>query len=149
MTNGPVPDTESAGGTQKLGSTRRGALIAFRVLGLLTLAAGVFQIVLAGLGAFGASFDTHRMLGGIIGIATIVLLILMLIARPSRSAVVMAVLLPVLAFGLQPVLANLGDDNDAWFGGLHALNGLVILGVLGRLTGMAAAETRSAPSTTE
>ncbi|MDN5855643.1 MAG: DUF6220 domain-containing protein [Actinomycetia bacterium] len=115
------------------GGFRRGALVTFRALGAITLIACVVQIVFAGLGAYGASFDAHRMLGGIIGALTLLMLILVLVARPSWTAVGITVLLVLLATAGQTILANLGDDTDAWFGGIHALNGLVIMGLLSRL----------------
>ena len=112
---------------------RRGAFAAFRALCVLTLVACVLQIVLAGHGAFGAGYDDHRLLGMIIEALTVVILVLALIARPSRSAVGLTVLLVVLATFGQYGLASLGSDRDAWFGGLHALNGLLIMGILSRL----------------
>ncbi|UPK75269.1 DUF6220 domain-containing protein [Nocardioidaceae bacterium SCSIO 66511] len=114
-------------------SIRRGAFAAFRALGVLTLVACVLQIVLAGHGAFGAGYDDHRFLGMIIEALTVVILVLGLIARPSKSAVGVTVLLVVLATFGQYGLASLGSDQDAWFGGLHALNGLLIMGILSRL----------------
>ena len=119
--------------TDRPGGLRRGALLALRALGALTLLACVVQIVFAGLGAYGASFDAHRMLGGTIGALTLVMLILVLVARPSWAAVGITVILVLLATAGQTILANLGDDTDAWFGGIHALNGLVIMGLLSRL----------------
>ncbi|PSL04254.1 hypothetical protein CLV30_106260 [Haloactinopolyspora alba] len=116
------------------GRVRSTALAVFRVLAVATLAAIAVQFVFAGLGAFGASLDPHRSLGYAIAAACILLLIVMLVARPSRTATALAVLLPVLAV-LQMVLATLGDDTDAWFGGLHALNGLAIMGLTARLAG--------------
>ncbi len=56
------------------------------------------------------------------------ILILALIARPGTRAVVLAVLLFVLAVLVQSVLASLAD-NTLLFGGLHALDGLAILGI--------------------
>lgn len=115
------------------GGLRRGALAVFRGLGAITLLACVVQIVFAGLGAYGASFDAHRALGGIIMLLTILMLLVVLLARPSWQAVGLTLLVVVLATVVQTVLANLGDDTDAWFGGIHALNGLVIMGLLSRL----------------
>lgn len=116
------------------GGFRRGALAAFRAIGAITLLACVVQIVFAGLGAYGASFDAHRTLGGIISMLTLLMLIVVLIARPSWVTVGLTVLVVLLASAGQSILANLGDDTDAWFGGLHALNGLLIMGLLSRLS---------------
>lgn len=126
------------------GGFRRGTLATFRALGAITLIACVVQIVFAGLGAYGASFDAHRTLGGIIGALALLMLILVLVARPSWPAVGITVLLVLLATAGQTILANLGDDIDAWFGGIHALNGLVIMGLLSRLAfGTQFASTRA------
>lgn len=121
-------------GPAPMGRVRRAALVVFRVLGVITLLAIAVQFVFAGLGAFDASLDPHRVLGGIIGMLAILMLVPMLIARPGWRWVLLTVLLVVLATVLQPVLAGLGDDTDAWFGGVHALNGLAIMGLTGRLT---------------
>ena len=115
------------------GGFRRGSLAAFRAIAGLTLLACVVQIVFAGLGAYGASFDAHRVLGGVIQMLAILMLMLALIARPSWSSVGITVLTVLLSTVGQTVLAGLGDDTDAWFGGIHALNGLVIMGLLSRL----------------
>jgi Family of unknown function (DUF6220) len=117
--------------------SRRGALVAYRwfLLGFLLL--GAVQIFLAGLGAFrldntGVSGDTafapHRAVGFAMAGVALVILILALIARPGTRAVVLAVLLFVLAVLVQSVLASLAD-NTVLFGGLHALDGLAILGI--------------------
>ncbi|UYM07599.1 DUF6220 domain-containing protein [Solicola gregarius] len=116
------------------GGFRRGALAVFRAIGAITLLACVVQIVFAGLGSYGASFDAHRTLGGIIGMLTVLMLIVVLVARPSWLSVGLTVLVVLLATAGQTILANLGDDTDAWFGGIHALNGLVIMGLLSRLS---------------
>jgi hypothetical protein len=55
-------------------------------------------------------------------------LILVLIARPSTRAAVLAAVMFVLAFLAQSLLASLAD-NTVLFGGLHALDGLAILGI--------------------
>ena len=125
----------------ELTSVRRGALAAYRwlrwalLLGFLLL--GAVQIFLAGLGAFrldntGVSGDTafapHRAVGFTMGGVALVILILALIARPGTRAVVLAAVMFVLAFLAQSLLAGLAD-NTVLFGGLHALDGLAILGI--------------------
>jgi len=116
---------------------RRRALVAYRWLLLGFLLLGAVQIFLAGLGAFrldntGVSGDTafapHRAVGFAMAGVALVILILALIARPGTRAVVLAVLLFVLAVLVQSVLASLAD-NTLLFGGLHALDGLAILGI--------------------
>jgi hypothetical protein len=116
---------------------RRAAQTGYRWLLLAFLMLGAVQIFLAGLGAFrldntGVSGDTafapHRAVGFTMGGVALVILILALIARPGTRAVVLAAVMFVLAFLVQSVLASLAD-NTVLFGGLHALDGLAILGI--------------------
>ncbi|WP_298326827.1 DUF6220 domain-containing protein [Haloactinopolyspora sp.] len=118
--------------THRISRVRTAALAVFRVLAFVTLAAVVVQIAFAGLGAFGASFDPHRDLGTAIGALILLLLVVMLVARSSRTAVLLTALLVVLGI-VQFAFARLGDDTDAWFGALHAVNALAIMGVTARL----------------
>jgi hypothetical protein len=124
-----------------LTSTRRGALIAYRWLLLAFLLAGAAQIFLAGLGVFsitshGAStdsaFSAHRSLGFTMAGAAIIILILALIARPGALPLALAGVLVVQTGLLQSLLAGLAD-NAALYGGLHALDGLLALGITGFL----------------
>jgi hypothetical protein len=123
--------------TSRFTSARRGALAAYRWLLLGFLLLGAVQIFLAGLGAFrldntGVSGDTafapHRAIGFAMAGVALVILILALIARPGTRAAVLAAVMFVLAFLAQSVLASLAD-NTVLFGGLHALDGLAILGI--------------------
>ena len=116
---------------------RRAAQAGYRWLLLAFLVLGAVQIFLAGLGAFridnlGVSGETafapHRAVGFTMGGVALVILILALIARPGPRAVVLAAVMFVLAFLAQSVLASLAD-NTVLFGGLHALDGLAILGI--------------------
>ena len=116
---------------------RRAALVAYRWLLLGFLLLGAVQIFLAGLGAFrldntGVSGDTafapHRAVGFAMGGVALVIVILALIARPGTRAAILAAVMFVLAFLAQSVLASLAD-NTVLFGGLHALDGLAILGI--------------------
>jgi hypothetical protein len=59
-------------------------------------------------------------------VISLVLLILALIAWASRGTVIGTFVLAVLVIVAQVGLAALGD-SDKWFGGLHALDGMVIL----------------------
>ena len=131
----------SSTGTRSPDSTetglRRAAQAGYRWLLLAFLVLGAVQIFLAGLGAFrldntGVSGDTafapHRAVGFTMGGVALVILILALIARPGTRAVVLAAVMFVLAFLAQSVLASLAD-NTVLFGGLHALDGLAILGI--------------------
>ena len=63
------------------------------------------------------------------------LLILAALARAARSVWVGALVLAILAAVAQSGLAAGGEDNK-WVGGLHALDGMIILLLAGWLTGM-------------
>jgi hypothetical protein len=116
---------------------RRAAQTGYRWLLLAFLVLGAVQIFLAGLGAFridnlGVSGDTafapHRAVGFAMGGVALLILILALMARPGIRAVIGSALLFLLAVLVQSLLASLAD-NTVWFGGLHALDGLAILGI--------------------
>ena len=116
---------------------RRAAPAAYRGLLLGFLLLGAVQIFLAGLGAFridnlGVSGDTafapHRAVGFAMGGVALFILVLALIARAGVRAVILSAVLFLLAFLAQSVLASLAD-NAVLFGGLHALDGLAILGI--------------------
>jgi uncharacterized membrane protein len=122
---------------------RRGVDRAFVYLATLFFVAVLVQVFLAGVGTFGdhvakvedaSSFDAHRGLGFALGGVAVLLLILAAAARASRATWIGALVLAVLAFVLQSVLAGAGEDNK-WVGGLHALDGMVILLLAGWLTG--------------
>ena len=125
---------------------RRGAQAAYRWLLLLFLAACGAQIFLAGLGVFsfgagdsagGASaFDAHRSLGYALGGAAVLIFILALLARPGVAPLVLAGLLVIQTTLLQSLLAGLAD-NTALYGGLHALDGVLILASAGVQYGLA------------
>lgn len=89
------------------------------------------QFGLAGWGAFGGDFGVHGILGTVIGATSILLLIVTLVARPSKKFIWLAVALAVLAAPVQTVLAAVGFNVNPWFGALHALNGVVIFGLSG------------------
>jgi uncharacterized protein DUF6220 len=112
---------------------RRATRTGYRWLLLAFLLAVAAQIFLAGLGTF--SFDTgrpasgafsaHQALGYTLGAASILILVLALVARPGRLALWLAVALAVQTFLLQSLLDGLAD-NTVVFGGLHALDGFLI-----------------------
>jgi hypothetical protein len=121
----------------ELTGVRRGALAAYRWLLLGFLLLGAVQIFLAGLGAFrldntGVSGDTafapHRAVGFTMAGVALVILILALVARAGTRAAVLSAVLFLLAALAQSLLAGLADST-VLFGGLHALDGLVILGI--------------------
>src|SRR5690242_11873058 len=114
--------------------TRR-AMAAYRWVLLVFLLAVAVQIFLAGLGVFSFgngdrvggdhAFSAHQGLGFAIGGAAILLLVLAIAARAGKLAVWLAVALVVQTDLLQSLLDSLGGDSAA-FGGLHALDGLLI-----------------------
>jgi hypothetical protein len=142
----------AAAGTQipatgSLTPLRRGAFAGYRWLLLIFLLLGVVQIFLAGFGVFSlqgkevgapgeTAFDPHRSLGFALGGLAVIVLILALVARRSARSMVLAAVMFLLAFLGQSFLADLGGSN-AFFGGLHALDGLVILGIAGYLYSLA------------
>ena len=126
-----MQDRDVAAGT----GFRRGARAGYRWLLLVFLLAVAVQIFLAGLGVFSYgdgdraggdhAFSAHQGLGFAIGGAAILLLVLAIVARAGKLAVWLAVALVVQTDLLQSLLDSLGDDTAA-FGGLHALDGLLI-----------------------
>ena len=143
-----VADGTRTAVTASDGALRRRATTGYRWLLLVFLVAGAVQIFLAGLGVFhlhdygleAAAGDSalapHRELGFIMADIALLILLLALIARPgARKVILAAVLVLLTAFG-QPLLAGLGDDS-AVYGGLHALDGLLIIGIAGYLYGSA------------
>ena len=91
------------------------------------LALGAFRI--DNLGVSGDSaFAPHRAVGFAMAGVALLILILALMARPGVRALIGSALLFLLAVLVQSLLASLAD-NTVWFGGLHALDGLAILGI--------------------
>jgi hypothetical protein len=106
-----------------------GYLAAFFVLGVLV------QVYLAGIGIFGinsakvadaTSLNPHRAWGTVLMVLSLMLLILALIAWASRATVIGTLVLALLVIVAQTALAAAGE-NSKWTGGLHALDGMVIL----------------------
>jgi hypothetical protein len=107
-----------------------------RILAMATGTLAVIQFALAGYGAFRAldhhkGWGLHETLGTIIGVAALLVMIAALVARPGRPWLVASIVLFVLAGPVQPLLAQLGKDHGAWWGSLHALCGVAILGMCG------------------
>jgi hypothetical protein len=120
---------------------RRGAFLGYRWALLAFLLAGVAQIFLAGLGVFGladqgqavdTAFAPHRDLGFTMAGIALLILVLAVIARPGARAIIGSVVLVLLTSLMQSLLAGLADSH-AVFGALHALDGLLILGIAGYL----------------
>jgi Family of unknown function (DUF6220) len=113
----------------------RWATSAYRWLLLVFLLAVAMQIFLAGLGVFSFgngdraggdhAFSAHQGLGFAIAGISILLLVLAIAGRPGRLALWLAGALVVQTCLLQSLLDGLGGDSAA-FGGLHALDGLLI-----------------------
>ena len=121
---------------------RRYAFTGYRWLLFAFLLAGCAQIFLAGLGVFSfgdhdtaggtSAFDAHRTLGFTLAGVAIVIFVLALIARPGVAPVVLSGVMVVQTALLQSLLDGLAD-HAALYGGLHALDGIVLLGIAGFL----------------
>jgi hypothetical protein len=102
------------------------------------LVCGAVQVFLAGLGIFSQSgdpgLDPHRFFALVLAGVAFVVVVLAAVARAGARTIVLCVLLFLLTFLLQGFLAVWGRDN-AWFGGLHALDGLLLIGLAGYLFG--------------
>jgi predicted anti-sigma-YlaC factor YlaD len=118
---------------------RRAALTGYRWLLLAFLLAGVAQVFLAGLGVFrlqdqglaaagDSAFAPHRALGFSMAAIALLILVLAVIARPGARAVAGAAVLVLLTSLMQSLLAGFAEDH-AVYGALHALDGLLILGI--------------------
>jgi hypothetical protein len=120
-------------------SLRRGATAAYRWLTIVFFVGVVVQFFLAGLGVFGiepgvglsdSSLEPHRVLGVILEGFALLLLALVLIARPTRHVAVPYIVLFALTSVLQPAFAM--SDNEI-LGGLHGLTAIAIFGLAGWL----------------
>ena len=123
-------------GTKPASSTgHRPAMLVFHWALAAFLLLLAVQIFLAGLGAFrteaigaDSAFAPHRDFGFALGGVALVILVLALVARAGRAAITGAAALVVLTNLAQSLLAGLADDH-ALFGGLHAFDGLAIIGI--------------------
>lgn len=96
-----------------------------RWLAALLVAAVAAQFLLAGAGAFGASsFKPHTGLGWAIAVVSVILLLVALAGRRHirASAILFAIVV------VQVVLGVLGENASAWFGAVHGLNALLVMG---------------------
>jgi hypothetical protein len=139
-----------------LTGARGGSFVAYRWALLVFLVLGVVQIFLAGLGVFAlhgqeigssgeTAFGPHRVVGNIMSAVALVILILALIARASRLQVIGPIVLFVLAAGAQSLFAALGQDAS-FFGGLHALDGVAVVGLAGFLHATTVRQSKAARS---
>jgi hypothetical protein len=109
------------------------------VLGVF-LVCGAIQIFLAGLGVFSSSasdpgIDPHRFFALVLAGVAVVIIVLAALARAGARAITLSVVIFLLTFLAQGFLAAWGRETSAWFGGLHALDGLIIIGLAGFLFG--------------
>ena len=124
-----IPAIQQRAGARRAVDVVYGYLAASFVLGVL------LQVYLAGLGIFGinsakvanaTSLDPHRAWGTVLMVLSLILLVLALIAWASRATVIWTFVLALLVIIAQTGLAAAGESNK-WIGGLHALDGMVIL----------------------
>jgi len=138
----PMATSTQTRSLSDLSGVRRAALVGYRWLVLAFLLAGCAQVFLAGLGVFSfgngdaaggsSAFGAHRAVGFSLAGAAVVILILALVARPGVLPTSLAGVLVVQTCVLQSLLDGLAD-NTAVYGGLHALDGILILGIAGFL----------------
>ena len=128
------------------GGLAAGARVAYRWVLALFLLAGAVQIFLAGYGAFHGGFGAHRTLGFAMSGIALVILVLALLGRVGGRDIGLSALLFLLAALGQSGWAALGE-NSAFFGGVHAFEGLAIIGLAGFLHGAAIRRGRENAST--
>jgi hypothetical protein len=124
---------------------RPGPHRAYTVALLVFLVDGVLQMMLAGYGAFADGKDTfkaHEMNASLLAVLALVVVVLSIVAKEGSRTIGLAVALLLLTSPVQLLLANLGKDT-AFFGALHALVGLLVLGLAGFMHGTAARGSRS------
>lgn len=124
---------------------RAGADTVFAWLAALLVLGIVVQFFLAGLGVFDIAghkdledvgqLDPHRAVAHILALIAILMLIAALVARTGNTKIWVSIALVVLIELVQALLASGGEDHH-WLGGLHALDGLVILGLAGWMHGI-------------
>ncbi len=116
----------SASRPKELTGTRHHADVLFGYLSGLFVLAVLLQVFFAGVGIFGHSFVLHQDLGDALEVFAAVVFVVSLIARQSWRPITGAAIVLVLVAGAQHALAHAGWDNK-WLGGLHALDGMLIL----------------------
>ena len=124
----------------------RTATTVHQYLVILWLAGLAVTVFLAGLGVFEVTttsklgddnstklvsaddLDPHRIAGSLLVLGTLLVLIAAGWARTSRRQLVMSTVFFVLGI-VQMLLAGLGSNNGAAFGGLHVLNAFLLTGL--------------------
>jgi hypothetical protein len=87
---------------------------------------GFWVFATSGEGAAREAFEAHGTNGLVLGILALVLLVLGVVARSGWKAWVIPLVLAVLLFVVQAVLAGLGFEVSPWWGFAHALDGMLI-----------------------
>lgn len=135
--NQAVADGAGRGQEVPVAARRRSVFRWYQWALLAFLLAGVAQIFLAGLGAFrlqdqaaagDSAFAPHRALGFSMGGIALLILVLAVIVRPGARAIAGSAVLVLLTSVMQSLLAGFAEDHVV-FGALHALDGLLILGI--------------------
>jgi hypothetical protein len=131
--------TESTASNDVAGA-RGAADKVFAYLAALLVLGVVVQFFLAGLGVFDiaghkdlenvSQLDPHRMLALFLALLALLMFIAALVARTGKTKIWVSIILVLLIELVQSALAGGGEDHH-WLGGLHALNGLIILGLAG------------------
>jgi hypothetical protein len=134
---------------------RRAAAVAQRYLVSFYFLGVVTQFVLVGYGLFGMkagdtigkahSLDAHREFGWLLtqfGGALLLLVTLVAWQKPLRDRVGLYVVLCLLGFPLQPILAAAGEHNR-YVGMFHPVNAILLLGLSGMLARRAWASERA------
>jgi hypothetical protein len=95
----------------------------------LVFAGAILQVALISMAYFGAiDLGFHAFGGLIIEFFALLMLISALVVRASRSNILFSLLLFLLLFPTQPLLAYT-EDLPAVLRGLHGLNGMLIMGL--------------------
>lgn len=127
------------GSAQEATGTKATADKVFAYLAALLVLAIIVQFFLAGLGVWGidqrklgkaTSLDPHRAVAGVVALIAVLMFIAALVARTSKAKIWVSISIAVLAEVVQSLLAA-GGEHQHWVGGLHVLDGLIILGLAG------------------
>lgn len=113
----------------QLAGWRHGLDTAYAVLQVVFVLALLVQVYLAGFGAFAhrkGGFGAHETFGNVLGVAAVVLFVLALIAHIGKWTMIGAFVVAILTEAAQHGLAQ-GGRHHPIVGGLHALDGMIIL----------------------